>query len=328
MALALLWAACSGGDDVSATRSGRNVVASAWDTVLAIGSRVADDTTLIDPTKVRAWGDNVVVLEDLAHRVQVFDRAGQRRWTFGEEGQGPGEIASADGILISPSGHLGIWDGRNRKLLKVNAQGELVREQPFRGRWGLSSTPFTFGGRIVWTQLSPTSPTYISDSDGLNVIDSVSFRWPVPDDLPYPPNLAAQADGTSELWVQGLWMGPYFAVGRHDSASVHPYVHEIPYSAAAYAQMGPTADSAYFGAWDVAVSEEEIFFLSGGRPRRYSHPGEPTNFVDVYDYSGLYLRSYELPFDAISLAVHGETFLLVTSPMEQYPQVFGLKPRK
>jgi 6-bladed beta-propeller protein len=329
--LVILLAAVTGsvscGDEMP---EGRRVVASMWDTTFVIGSTNVDDTVLIDPSRLALWDDQIAVLESQVQRVRVFDRSGKQLWLFGSQGQGPGEIGSAEEIFVSQEGHLRIWDGRNRKLLEVDHEGDLVGEQYFRDLWGLSTHPTPYGDRLIWTQLAEDRPAFITTVDGLEVVDSVSVPWPVPEDSKYRVSLMGFKAGSEDAWVVGLWIGPLFAVGSREGVGFYPFVQDFhfAYAPSRAVQSDQLADSAYFGTVDVGIVEDEVFFLSGGRPKRRSHPEEPTRFIDVYGLDGEYQRSYELPFHSWAMATDDQgTFYVLTNVDGVYPHLFGLRPK-
>lgn len=310
--------------------SERVIVATEWDTTLVVGSREVGDTVLISPQRVRAWDGQVVVLERLVREVRVFDLEGRKRWTFGRRGSGPWEIGSAEEIFVDSDGNLRIWDGGNRKVIRLSPDGRAIDEKYFRNLWGLSTLPIPYGDRFLWTQLATDRPAYITDTAELEVIDSVRIDWPVPEDLPRRPDLMGFSAGFGDGWVTGLWVGPFFAVGGPGGVEFHPYIKKFHfrYAPGRWSAADPSADSAYFGTWDVSVVGEEIFFLSGGRPKTRAHDGEPTRFIDIYGLDGKYRRSYELPFHSRAMSTDdGETFYVLTLVDEVYPHLFGLRPR-
>ena len=309
----------------------RFILSQAWDTTMVVGTTSVDDTVLVDPTRLLVWDDQLVVLESQVQAVRAFNMRGELRWAFGHAGQGPGEMGHAEEIFVLPNGELGIWDGRNRKVLRLSVSGDLLGEEYFRDLWGVSSSPAPVRDRFIWNQLAPDRPMMISAIDQPVVLDSVTVPWPIPDALPYRPDLAGFMDARDSVWVLGLWVGPYFAVGDGSRVSIHPFAgpHAYAYAQGRWRQNDPLADSAYFGARDVAIAGSRVFFLSGGRPRRRAHPEAPTRFIDAYGLDGRYQGSYELPFASWAFATtDGKTFFAVTNAEGAYPQVIGLRPRR
>ena len=311
---------------------GRRILTNAWDTVLVLGSFRASDTALIRPAELLVSGNQLLVLEDLDQQVRAFDvNSGQREWTFGRKGEGPGEMLFANGMFFDPEGNLRIWDSRNRKLLTIDRQGSFLGEEYFRDRWGVSGRPTGFGEGMVWAQLSENRPVFLSGFTASEPLDSVDVDWPIPEDIPYRPSLGTKNAGSSGAWVQGLILGPYFAVGSNEEVTIHPYVAQVPYAYASWQRLrdhDPAADTARWGARDLAMTTEGIYVLTGGRPLKLAHPGpnEPSRFIDVYRLDGTYRHSYYLPLDSHRISTEdGRTFYVLNSPLLGFPQILGLR---
>lgn len=328
IAMAVACIACSG--STGRNQGERLILSAAWDTTLVLGSDRVDDTVLIDPWRLAAWDDRVAVLESKVNQVRVFSLSGTLLWAYGHTGQGPGEIGSAEEIFVLPDDDLGVWDGRNRKVLRLSKDGQFLGETYFRELWGVSTNPTPVGDHFLWNQLASDRPMMVSASTRASLADSVRVDWPVPSSLPYPPELAGFMDSDGSSWVVGLWVGPYFAVGHGDSVAVHRYAghHTFAYAQGSWRRSDPLADSAYYGARDVVMAGGHVFFLSGGRPRRRAHDEEPTRYIDEYLLDGRYEGSYELPFDCWAIAtLDGHTFFAATNVDGAYPHVYGLRPR-
>ncbi|MEZ4415343.1 MAG: 6-bladed beta-propeller [Gemmatimonadota bacterium] len=301
-----------------------------WDTVFALGSVDPTDTTLVSPSEIEVWNDQIAVLEGLARRIQSFDaRTGRRRWSYGREGRGPGELAQPFNMWIDESDNLRVWDDRNRKQLVLDQRGEFFEEIYYRELWGLSTSPTGFGQRMVWTQLQPGRPAMITDIESHELVDSVTVEWPVPPSVDFKPELLTKTAASPSAWAAGLYSGPFFAVGTPVGVKVHPLIEPIPYTRApgAWFATDPRADSSYYGARDIAIADSRVFILSGGRPKRAAHASQPTTMIDVYSLDGEYLHSYRLPFDGAALATRdGRTFYVATLVQGSYPHIFGLRP--
>ncbi len=313
---------------------GRQILVTQWDTLLILGTQTPTDTSLVRPATILVSGELLFVLEDLDQQVRAFDtETGDRVWTFGRKGEGPGEMAFAYGLGIDPRGNLRIWDSRNRKLLEVDRSGRFLGEVYFRNLWGISGAPEVFGERLVWVQLAEGRPTFVSKLDGGEPVDSVRIQWPIPEHLPYRPNLFSRTAGSSNAWVMGLQLGPYFAVGTADGVHIHPFIEPPPFAYAANQRLSsrdPAADSARWGARDIGMTDTQILVLTGGRPPKLHYPEEPSRLIDVYGTDGVYQHSLLLPLDAHAFSTpDGETIFVLASPTTGLgvPQIFGLRPR-
>ncbi|MCR4440517.1 MAG: hypothetical protein QHJ34_14075 [bacterium] len=67
------------------------------------------------------------VLDATAHCVHVFDNTGHKRGQFGRLGQGPGELKSPGGLLLSVRGEVLVGDVGNRRICIWDTSGNYVR---------------------------------------------------------------------------------------------------------------------------------------------------------------------------------------------------------
>ena len=301
---------------------------SGWDTTLVIGSMSAEDSTLLSPEIVVAWGELLAVDQGGTEQVSVFDRSsGRLRWVYGRRGQGPGEVAQVGNLFIDADNHLRVRDSRNKKVLKLSTEGAFLGEQSTQHIPMVSSDPALSGETLFWSQLWPGRPAYLTDVAELEVVDSLVIEWPIPDNLPRAVRISARNRGLPDGWVTALDHGPWFAVIRPADVRIHSYVQSIPftYRNGPWKALDPMGDTATYGAQDISVVDDEIFMLFGGRPLRFGNPEEPTNLIDVYGVDGGYRRSYQLPFDTDAMAtVDGRTFYVLTLVERMYPHLFGL----
>ena len=97
---------------------------------LNFGSRVGDDPNLIfgDIRGIQAAGDGTIyVLDFQSADVRVFDSDGRYLRTIAREGEGPGEITEANGIILSGDTLLWIHDHGKWTIIGVDLAGEEVR---------------------------------------------------------------------------------------------------------------------------------------------------------------------------------------------------------
>lgn len=316
----------------SDARQGRVVVATQWDTVLVIGTTDANDTTLVSPVHLSVWNDRIVVVEDYAQVVRAFSTRppGAQLWVAGSTGEGPGEMVQGYHAFVSEDGVLCVEDGANVKILEFDSAGQFLREQYYRHLPPGTTGAVGIKGGVLWPNYFSTRPFLITSTERLDVIDSVSVPWPVPDEGdPNDLDLRARVRGYPGGWVAALMAAPFFAVMGPEGLALHRYVVDIPY---AYRPgilpfLPPGVDTVRWAARDVSVVRDEVFLLFGGRPRRRWQAAEETRFVDVYGLDGRYRRSYHLPFHAFRMdTADGSTFFFLTQAAEMYPQLIGLRP--
>lgn len=75
-------------------------------------------------------GGVTAVADDGLRNVRAFDASGRLLWTFGREGDGPGEFRSVGGLWLAPDGTLGVWDGASRRITYVDTGGVRVGVAP------------------------------------------------------------------------------------------------------------------------------------------------------------------------------------------------------
>ena len=97
---------------------------------LNFGSREGDDPNLIfgDIRGIQAAGDGTIfVLDFQSADVRVFDSDGRYLRTIAREGEGPGEITEANGIILSGDTLLWIHDHGKWTIIGVDLAGEELR---------------------------------------------------------------------------------------------------------------------------------------------------------------------------------------------------------
>lgn len=140
--------------------------------------------------------DNIYVLDAMEREVRVFDAGGTLVRRFGREGEGPGEMGSADGLLVDSSGTTWVRDLRLRRFSRFGPDGRfdsaaaIPRSSGVRMSWG--ATWLDDGRLLDWhvdypgrTGRSPGSTlalTPVAISWHTGAVDSFS-TWTVPLDV-------------------------------------------------------------------------------------------------------------------------------------------------
>ena len=70
-------------------------------------------------------GGGAVVADAAGLFVRSYASNGFRKWTFGRDGDGPGEFRGVFGLWVSLDGTVGVWDGQTRRLTFVDSTGRL-----------------------------------------------------------------------------------------------------------------------------------------------------------------------------------------------------------
>ncbi len=114
------------------------------------------------PTELRLQGPNLMVVDAMNFRVQVFDRSGRFQYAVGKIGDGPGAMFRPKAAAVDSEGDLYVVDALWGIVQVFNRQGELLYYFGARG---------THAGEF---QL-PTG-LFIDDSDKVFVVDSFNRR--------------------------------------------------------------------------------------------------------------------------------------------------------
>ncbi len=70
-------------------------------------------------------GGETYLLDEQLCEVRVFDAEGQYLFTFGREGEGPGEFRQAQDLLLLPSGKVGVIYGQQNRLATYDLDGTI-----------------------------------------------------------------------------------------------------------------------------------------------------------------------------------------------------------
>ncbi|HSH44841.1 MAG TPA: 6-bladed beta-propeller, partial [Longimicrobiales bacterium] len=169
---------CGDEDSRSQDPHGRSIVATEWDTIQAFGPLDANDSTLLVPDFLVAWGDRVAVIDRSPPLVSVFSRAGELLWRYSSQGPGPGEIQWITDATVTPRGTLWVLDNRNTKVLELDSAGRLQRELPTH-HFPVAPSTLTVleGGRVVLSTQNPETGLILAEADSLEVLDARRAPW-------------------------------------------------------------------------------------------------------------------------------------------------------
>ncbi|MBZ5615079.1 MAG: 6-bladed beta-propeller [Acidobacteriia bacterium] len=114
------------------------------------------------PTELRLNGSDLVVVDAMNFRVQVFDRSGAFRYAIGKPGDGAGWMFRPKGIGFDSEGHLYVVDGQWGMVQVFDREGRLLY---YFGQRGTGSGEFQL----------PTG-LQIDKQDRIYVVDSFNRR--------------------------------------------------------------------------------------------------------------------------------------------------------
>ena len=91
----------------------------------------------------------IVVVDELALEIRVFDASGAHLLTFGGEGDGPEEFGGPPFVKAVGNDTIVTWDGGHARLSRFSSDGRLLDQVPMREALGsLGVLPFRNG--LVW----------------------------------------------------------------------------------------------------------------------------------------------------------------------------------
>lgn len=171
--------------------------------------------TLNRPSAIATGNDNRLYVAD-GPQVFVLHDSGRHVATIGRRGRGPGEFRSIDGIAALGGDTLLVWDGAERRLTWLCADGRVIRTQAitppprYQGTRRTPLWPTPAGVVLVWRAglVRPMGPP---DSVALTVVawgsDSARVLATTPD--------VAWVDG-------GTMLGPRYPFGQRPLYTVGP----------------------------------------------------------------------------------------------------------
>jgi hypothetical protein len=101
--------------------------------VLTIGGTDSGPASFTWVTSVDADREGrILVLDQEAQRIDLFDSAGTHLRSIGRKGKGPGEFQEANGFRLAPDGAIWVNNPNNDRISIFGADGNLTREIPLR----------------------------------------------------------------------------------------------------------------------------------------------------------------------------------------------------
>jgi tripartite motif-containing protein 71 len=162
----------------------------------------------VGPIGIRCAPDGFLyVVDDLAHRIVVFDREGHILRLLGRHGAGPGELLWPDAIDVALDGTMYVADTGGNRIQVWSADGRFVRsigraprlwrietsvlaEMALAAMLGIGAAALWIGARLGWRWALMTGAL------ALVVVAWLALRGPLPDKgLRNPRDVRLDADG-------------------------------------------------------------------------------------------------------------------------------------
>ncbi|MCY3612317.1 MAG: hypothetical protein OXH51_12360 [Gemmatimonadetes bacterium] len=153
------------------------------------------------------------VLDSQIQEVRVFGPDGAHVASHGGKGQGPGEFADANGLMLGPSGLIWIPDGRNGRMSVFDPEDGFIESFPFAdGNYGwVWNGAMVDGSRIHRPWWDGTRRLIRVYDLTMTLVDSIPLPSDEPEDEEYDPQ---SQPGTFYLEVgngYSLYGIPFFA---------------------------------------------------------------------------------------------------------------------
>ena len=269
----------------------------------------------------------IYVADWTGQRVVAFDASGAYAGSYGREGDGPGEFRNPVAVSMDPHGALAVWDTGRQILNRWSSEGHLLNEQrPELAYWGPG---FAIGSDWLATVTSATSSSGMVTEQRLVVErgQTTTTLHEVPMELAVMEFGGGSVPGPKVLAPSVIWThrgdslfflnGPGYRIDKHAGgslvASIRRSLDPIEVTrqmAVRGAEFGPGPYGMFmrrFGleAEDIvaAVGYEErvspvlaMVAAPGGQLWvTRGTDGMTPRFVDIFDSSGAYTGSFELP---------------------------------
>lgn len=124
---------------------------------------------------IRLEDGSIVVADEQAYEVRMYDAEGIHVWTSGQEGEGPGEYGGLRLLRNCPGAEITVFDWHLDRITELDADGNVVA---INSIGALGVLPYgdpacTRGGDLVFTPW----PDFSAVWEDLNVDEGDSYRW-------------------------------------------------------------------------------------------------------------------------------------------------------
>ncbi|HKJ93936.1 MAG TPA: 6-bladed beta-propeller [Longimicrobiales bacterium] len=307
-ALLLALAGCGGRSGGPPTqRLQRRVVEARWQPAFEIRSG-ADDTTFQYLASVALGVDRVYALDVYAHRILAFDSVGNRLWTFGRKGDGPGEFRNPQEIRVDAQGRIWVLDPDAARLSILDRAGALLRTLPLDRLPGRPDSFLPLGGdSVVIAISSEPRPFWILDAQG-NVLARLAFPGSGFRRIdPFARQLWLGGAPVTRNWAAGLALADGFVTFNGPTQLAHGWYAEAVKPPAVVrhksdeggrtVQVTELAAPPTPAAQALAVTDSTVLVLFAG------HTEQRSRIIDIFDLrTGAYRATIRLPWAEASMA--------------------------
>lgn len=196
------------------------------DSLWSLGGTAAD-TLLLNPYWLSAGAEGVTLWDGGRNAVVRISAEGEVLWTFGRQGEGPGEFRTVRGIAQLPGGGAAVVDNVNERLTIIDGDGRLAVETNLSGMAPESVASLYDGSLVVLTRLA--EPAFLVSDENGAVVDSVDFPSRPYRDLPLMAR-QGRVVGAGPGWVFGFTAGNgWWRMGGDRDAEGFPYAEHADF---------------------------------------------------------------------------------------------------
>ncbi len=196
----------------------------AFDTLWQLGG--PGDTTLLNPAWLSGGPEGVTVYDHGRKAIFRITSEGNVAWSFGREGEGPGEFRLVRGVARLSTGGVAAVDNRNGRLTILDASGRLEHETTVEVG-SLQSVAALPDGHMV-ALVNASEPFAFFDEDG-QYLHSSAFPWEGFSEVPLMVTQGMSV-GTDTGFVYGFIIGNgWWRIGEDGSARGFPYAEHTDF---------------------------------------------------------------------------------------------------
>lgn len=205
----------------------RKFVDREWVGIWRVGGS-ANDELFAFPRELLATKDGVYVLDVGTLELIAFDQLGQKRWTAGSKGKGPGQFMRPVDLTLAPNGDIAVLDPGNARIAYFAPNGVFRRSVASSGAAIATGLCITNDARTHFWISRPKSDVLTLEGSG-KLHAERAFPWRVPSGA--PPFLRAayfaRGESASDCAFATLFG---FGVGQLSASAIaqsQPYVEAV-----------------------------------------------------------------------------------------------------
>jgi hypothetical protein len=271
-----------------------------------------------------ATDGSIIVLDQQARAVRVYDAEGRHVRSFGRAGGGPGELEQPSGLALLPDGRVLVSDPSNARVNVFSADGEPVDSWPMSGGFvtnnqvratadgrayvmGLLTRDFGDFRQSGWIEVGP---------DG---VPSDTIRGPHPDFEPAILQAVSEQGGGRAISVSALPFAP------QNPWTVSPLGYAVGGVSTRYAVEAFRPDGRVVR---MERAVEPVPVTAGERAHREAQITTSLRQTDPsWRWSGPGIPSTKAPFTQVLADADGRVWVRVAAPGEVVPPEERPEPR-